>query len=123
MVIDAAPYVTIPFRLSQNLFKALLFVGVPADLAAAEAHAMETPQIAASNSRSVLGTLKQFGYMVECDLHYQHAHSAVELNRRLAKMVVIEPKHIGFPVDRVREAFGLAPSAPDIRRPPGVVLH
>ncbi|MEO8959648.1 MAG: hypothetical protein ABI304_11940 [Rudaea sp.] len=123
VVIDAAPYATIPFRISHNLFKALLFVGVPADLAAAEAHSMETPQIAASNSRSVLGTLNQFGYMVECDVHYQHAHSAVELTQRLTEMVVIEPKHIGFPIDRVREAFGLARSAPDIRRPQGIMLH
>ncbi len=123
VVIDAAPYATVPFRLSQRLFKALLFIGVPADLAAAEAYAMETPQIAASNSRSVLGTLNQFAFQVECDLYGGRAGSAAELTQRLAEMVVVKPKHINFPADRVREAFGLLPTSAGLRAPPGVVLH
>lgn len=28
---------------------------------------------------------------------------------RLAETVVLKPKEVGFPADRVREAFGLAP--------------
>ncbi len=92
VVIDAAPYATVPFRLSQNLFKALLFIGVPPDLAAAEAHAMEMPQIAASNSRSVLGTLNQFAFEVECDVDYGKARSAFELTQRLANTDRVQPE-------------------------------
>jgi hypothetical protein len=38
-----------------------------------------------------------------------------ELTRQLADVVVIQPKHIGFPADRVREAFGLPPCRPGMR--------
>jgi hypothetical protein len=49
------------------------------------------------------------------------------LTERLSGVVVIKPKHIGFPADRVREAFGLPPI--DHRRrlaswlPPGTLPH
>lgn len=110
IVIDAAPYATIPPRLTHNVFKALLAAGVPADLAAGEAHAMKPLQMAASNSRSVLGTLNQFAWQVEVDLRHGYAGSAVDLTRRLAETIVLKPASIGMPIDRVREAFGMPPS-------------
>lgn len=92
-------------------------------LAAAEAHAMEEPEIAKSNSPSVLGTLNQFAYIVEGDLYYGKASSAAELTQRLTDMVVTMPKNIHFPADRVREAFGMTPTSPLLRAPSGTVVH
>lgn len=62
MVIDAAPYALIPERFSQALFKALLYLDIPPELAAEEAETMRDMELAASNSRSVLVTLNQFGF-------------------------------------------------------------
>ena len=123
VVIDAAPYAAIPFRLKHNVFKALLSLGVPADLAAGEAEAMEPLEIAATNSRSVLGTLNQFAFQIECDIHYGDARSAAELTQRLADTIVSKPAHIHHPADRVREAFGLLPLDRRWHASPGVVLH
>ncbi len=108
VVIEAAPYAEIPLRLAQRVFMALRYIGVPDDLAAAEAQALETPEFAATHSKSVLGTLNQFAFEVECDLHYGLAHSAVALTQRLAEAIVASPRDIGCPADRVRERFGLA---------------
>jgi hypothetical protein len=123
IVIGAAPYATIPFRLQHNVFKTLLFIGVPADLAAGEAEAMAPIEIAATNSRSVLGTLNQFMFQIECDIHYGDARSAAELTQRLADTIVLKPKGIGHPADRVREVFGVPPIDRRVGSPPGVVLH
>ena len=109
IVVDAAPYRMIPDRLGHRLFKILLMLGVPADDAAQEAEALRTAPIAASNSRSVLGTLNQFAWQLECDLHYGLAASAAELTRQLAETIVLKPEHILHPADRVREAFGHEP--------------
>lgn len=109
VVIDAAPYADIPFRLQHNVFHALLELGVPADLAATEAEAMMPIEIAATNSKSVLGTLNQYAFETEYGLRDGFAHSAAELTRRLLDTVVVHPKHIGFPAERAREALGLSP--------------
>lgn len=107
VVVDAAPYAHIPFRLTERIFKALLSIGVPADRAAEEAEAMRPIEFAASNSKSVLGTLNQYALDIDSGLRHGQAHSAAELTARLADNVVLKPSHIGFPADRVREAFGL----------------
>lgn len=109
IVVDAAPYADIPLRIAQRLFNTLQFIGVPADLAAEEAHTMESMRLAATNSKSVLGTLNQYTFEVERDLRERLAFSAVALTQRLTSTIVCNPKHIGAPTDRVREAFGLPP--------------
>lgn len=106
VVIDAAPYASVRDRFAEALFKALLYLDVPAELAAAEAESMRGAEIAASNSRSVLGTLNQFGYLIEGYLEFGEIQSATALTQRLAEMVTLSPKDVGFPADRVREAFG-----------------
>lgn len=123
VVIDAAPYATIPFRLTQRIFKALLFIDVPADLAATEAEAMTPLQIATTNSKSVLGTINQFAFEVECDLHYGQANSAAGLTQRLSDTIVASPKGIGHPGDRVRERFGLLLQGRPRQVPPGTATH
>lgn len=107
VVIDAAPYAQMPERFALALFDVLLHLDIPADMAAAEAYSLRHMELAASNSRSVLGTLNQFAFQIENDLGHGQASSARELTRQLSDIVVISPKHIGFPADRVREAFGL----------------
>lgn len=115
VVIDAAPYAGVPERFCHALFEALQGIGISADAAVHEVEAMLPLQAAASNSRSVLATLNQYAVHVEADLHYGVAHSAEDLTRRLAETVVCRPVNIGFPADRVREAFGLAPIDPRTR--------
>jgi hypothetical protein len=105
VVIDAAPYAEIAERFPHALFKALLDMGIPSDEAAAEAHDMEHPQLAASNSRSVLATLNQFGAHAEWVVG-NRVNSAAELTRDLAEYMLLKPV-IGYPIDRVHEVFGL----------------
>ncbi|MBB6186511.1 hypothetical protein [Rhodanobacter sp. MP7CTX1] len=109
VVIDAAPYATVPERFVHALFNALLDLGIPTDRAAAEVTAMQPLTLAASNSKSVLGTLNQFAWEMECDLRDGCAHSARELSHRLVQTIVLKPSHIVYPADRVREMFGLPP--------------
>jgi hypothetical protein len=127
VVMDAAPYAAVPERFQHVLFHALMHVGIPADLAAEEAEAMAPMELATSQSRSVLGTLNQFAGYVASMLYHGQAHSAAALTQRLSETVVLKPKDVGFPADRVREAFGLPAREPLLRlqalRPPGTVLH
>jgi hypothetical protein len=109
IVVDAAPYADIPLRIAERLFNTLQFIGVPADLAASEAQVMESAQLAATNSKSVLGTLNQYAFEVELDLREKLAFSAVALTQRLTSTIVSNPRHIDAPADRVRERFGLPP--------------
>lgn len=109
VVIDAAPYATLLKRFEHALFHALLHIEIPPEMAAAEVQACDPLEVAASTSRSVLGTLNWFATDIETAVRYRKANSAEALTRRLAKAVVLQPKHIGFPVDRVRELFDLPP--------------
>lgn len=127
VAIDAAPYATAPQRFAAALLAALLELEIPAEQALAEIEAMLPLQVAASNSRSVLGSLTQAAWFADCAIYSRDAVSAREVTRDLARMIVMKPKGIDFPADRVREAFGLTPidrraqwhEAP----PPGSVLH
>ena len=109
VAIDAAPYATAPQRFAGALLAALLELEIPADLAMAEIEAMLPLQVAASHSRSVLGSLSQFAWQADCAIHRREAISAVEVTRDLSRMIVLKPKGIDYPADRVREAFGLPP--------------
>lgn len=109
VAIDAAPYATAPQRFAGALLEALLDLEIPADLAMAEIEAMLPLQFAASNSRSVLGSLNQFAWQADCAIYSRDAISAREVTRDLARMMVLKPKGIDLPADRVREAFGLLP--------------
>ena len=127
VAIDAAPYATAPQRFVGALLVALLELEIPAELALAEIEAMLPLQVAASNSRSVLGSLNQFAWFADCAIYSGDVISAREVTRDLARMIVMKPKGIDFPVDRVREAFGLAPIDRRVQwnevPPPGSVLH
>lgn len=110
VVVEAAPYKTVPARLTEQVFRSLLMLGVPQAQAAAEVEATHPTAIATSNSRSVLGTINQYGTSVEARLRAPMPVATFEeLNALLADEVVLKPSHIGFPADRVREVFGLPP--------------
>ena len=109
IVIDAAPYASIPVRLCEALLDALLHLGIDSRDALAEIEAMQPLQLARTRSRSVLGTLNQFAWQIECKTAHFGAGTPAALTRDLARTVVLKPEHIGFPADRVREAFGLPP--------------
>lgn len=109
LVVDAAPYATIPERFTQQLFTSLLWLGIESDVAAAEAEATRPTAVAASNSRSVLATITRFSLDMEAWIYYDGPRPATELSQRLAEEIVCEPQHIKFPADRVRETFGLPP--------------
>ncbi|WP_164931850.1 hypothetical protein [Dyella sp. M7H15-1] len=127
VVLDAAPYVLMPERFQQMLFHALQYIGIPADAAVGEAEAMWPLELAASNSRSVLGTLNQFAEEVASAVYHGQACSARELTQRLSGTLVLSPKDIGSPADRVRERFGLPPidwqARGQMQMPLGTLLH
>lgn len=107
VVIDAAPYARVPERLIAGVADSLRLLQVPDAMIEAEMAAMWPMRIAAGASRSVLGTLNQMAVHLDADLQYGLASSDIGLSRRMLRMVVLQPKHIGFPADRVRECFGL----------------
>ncbi len=107
VAIDAAPYATVPQRFAEALFASLLELGIDAEAATAELTAMLPLQLAASNSRSVLGTLNQFAWQADCAIRSGESVSAAKVTRDLARTIVLKPKGVDFPADRVREAFGL----------------
>jgi hypothetical protein len=112
VAIDAAPYASVPSRLCDALLAALLDLGIePAD-ALAEIGSMLPLQIAVTSSRSVLSAVNQYAWQAECGVYSRGARSAAAATRDFADMVVLKPEHIGFPADRVREAFGLPPREP-----------
>lgn len=112
LMIDAAPYAGIPQRFTAQLRQSLLWLGIPPEEARAEAAATYPSAFARSNSPSVLSTLTRFGFDMEAHHYYGNLHSAEEFSRRLLEEIVCRPAHIGFPADRVREAFGLPPIPP-----------
>lgn len=116
IVVDAAPYARLPETLGTALLDVLIWLGIPAEAAEIEAFSLVDARVAATNNRSVLGTVSQFAWDAECMWRYGRATTARALTRRLARTVVLSPKHIGCPEDRVREAFGLAALLPEQRR-------
>ena len=107
LVVDAAPYTTMPIRFSERLFKSLLALGLEHDQAAAEAECSRPTAFAKTNSSSVLATLTRYYFDLEALVYHDGPQSAAVLSERLLDQIVIDPKHIGRPADRVREAFGL----------------
>lgn len=107
IVVDAAPYATLTIRITERIFKALIALGVEPDQAAAEAESTRPTAFAKTNSASVLATLTRYYFDLEAVVHYDGPQSAAALSARLLDQIVLEPKHIDCPADRVREAFGL----------------
>lgn len=112
LMIDAAPYASLGERFTEQLLNSLLWLGIPPEQALAEAEASCPTRFARSNSASVLATINRYCFDMEAHYHYDRELTAIDLSRRLLNEVVLSPKHIGFPADRVREAFDLPPERP-----------
>jgi hypothetical protein len=57
VVLDAAPYATLPERLPENVFEALKVIGVPHEKAEKEMNLMSDYRLSKANNRSVTGSL------------------------------------------------------------------
>lgn len=79
------------------MLAALLELEIPAELALAELEAMQSLQVAASNLRSVLGSLNQFARQADYAIYSRDAIWAREVIRDLARMIVLKPKGIDLP--------------------------
>jgi hypothetical protein len=66
VVLDAAPYATIPERLPPALARVLHFIGVEQPTIEQEIAAMGTIAIAKTSNRSVLGTVNEFVHYLRC---------------------------------------------------------
>jgi hypothetical protein len=65
-VLDAAPYASIPERLPPAVGALLERIGPPREAIEREIAAMRTISIAKTNSRSVLGSLNEYEWMLRC---------------------------------------------------------
>jgi hypothetical protein len=66
VVLDAAPYASIPERLPPAVGALLERIGPPREAIEREVAAMRTISIAKTNSRSVLGSLNEYEWMLRC---------------------------------------------------------
>lgn len=107
LVVKATPYATLPTRFSEQLCESLIALGIEHDQAADEAKASQPTSFAPSNSSSVLATLTRYYFDLEAFIHYDGPQPASVLSARLLDEIILSPKHIGRPADRVREVFGL----------------
>lgn len=107
LVIEAAPYRTLTERFLGDLSLLLFDLGVAGDLIEDELLRMRPVEVATSNSKSVLGTINEFALHIEWAFRDGSAVTARGMTRHLSKMIVCKPANVGFPANRVREAFGL----------------
>ncbi len=121
VVVDAAPYATIPERFLFALHRSLIDLGVPADLAAEEIANMEPVLIDSAKSRSVLSAISQIAWRIELEVR-AGMHSAVQLTDHLADNITTIDGKLDFPIDHVRKEFGLW-KVRRVRDSPVVSLH
>ena len=104
VVLDAAPYATIPDRLHLSLQSVLRAIGIPRELAEREVNAMREYRVAKASNRSVISTMNQ--YLIS--LSYREVPDPYELSLFLADTVTFSiPEH--FPDHAARRLFGLPP--------------
>lgn len=106
LAIEAAPYAGVPARFCQQLFKSLLALGVEPDQAAAEAgldaHGVRALELAlgAGHAEPLLLRYRSLGALRGRAVRRRDQPAP-------AGRIVLEPRHIDLPAERVREAFGL----------------
>lgn len=91
LVLEAAPYATLPQRFAEAVFVQLLAIGVPPDAARRECDAMQPLTITATtpyaNRLSLQANLKDYAWLAELWLT-ERDKSLVEINARLADNLV-----------------------------------
>ncbi len=100
LVLEAAPYATLPQRFIEALFVQLLAIGVPPDLAQRERDAMQPLIITATtpyaNRLSLQANLKDYAWLAEI-YRVERQASLAEINARLADNIVGINGKLEFP--------------------------
>jgi hypothetical protein len=100
LVLEAAPYATLPERFIESVKEQLLAIGVSLDLAQSECDAMQPVIITATtpyaNRLSLQANLKDYAWLAELYLVKRHA-SLPEINARLADQIVSLNGKLEFP--------------------------
>ncbi len=100
LVLEAAPYSSLPQRLQSTLFAQLLGIDVSSDIARRECDAMQPLTITATtpypNRLSLQANLKDYAWQVEFMLE-ERGSSLAEINACLADHIVGVNKKMGFP--------------------------
>jgi hypothetical protein len=100
LVLEAAPYATLPQRFIEALFVQLLAIGIPPDVARCECDAMQPLAITSTtpyaNRLSLQANLKDYAWLAEIYLAERQA-SLAEINARLADNLVSINGKLEFP--------------------------
>lgn len=100
LVLEAAPYATLPQRFADAMFVQLLAIGVPPDAARRERDAMQPLTITATtpyaNRLSLQANLKDYAWLAELWLA-ERGKSLAEINARLADNIVSINGKLEFP--------------------------
>lgn len=109
LVLEAAPYATLPQRFAEAVFVQLLAIGVPPDAARRERDAMQPLVITATthyaNRLSLQANLKDYAWIAEIFLAERHS-SLAQINARLADNLVSINGKLEFPREFVLERLG-----------------
>lgn len=100
LVLEAAPFATLPQRFIEALFVQLLAIGVPPDLAQRECEAMQPLTLTATtpyaNRLSLQANLKDYAWLAEL-MWSERDQSLAEINARLADNLVSINGKLEFP--------------------------
>lgn len=109
LVLEAAPYATLPQRFVEAVFVQLLAIGVPPDAARRERDAMLPLTITATtpyaNRLSLQANLKDYAWLAELFLE-ERQWSYAQINSRLADNLVTLNGKLGFPSEFVLKRLG-----------------
>ena len=107
LVLEAAPYATLPQRFADALFVQLLAIGVPPNAARRERDAMQPLVITATtpypNRLSLQANLKDYGWLAE--LMMAEGAPMAEINARLADHIVGINGKLEFPREYVLKSL------------------
>lgn len=108
LVLEAAPYVSLPQRFLNAVLAQLLAIGVPLDVARRECDAMQplvfTTTTPYPNRLSLQANLKDYAWLAELYLAERQA-SLTEINVRLADNIVSINGKLEFPREFVLKRF------------------
>ena len=112
LVLEAAPYATLPQRFADALFVQLLFIGVPPDVARRECDAMQPLTITATtpyaNRLSLQANMKDYAWLADIWID-RHSDSIANINARLVDHLIgFGGKYkYDYPYKRVLAALGV----------------
>lgn len=104
LVLEAAPFATLPQRFAEAVFEQLLAIGVPLAAARQECDAMQPLVVTATthwpNRLSLQANLKDYGWIAETFLA-ERGTSLAQINARLANYIVSINGKLDFPKEHV----------------------